>query len=60
MTPQLQRETGMDGQTSRRLKGNSSVVFEKLVHLTVFQSSFLLFLSIDIMLRRHILYDTQL
>ena len=60
MTPQLQRETGMDGQTSRRLKANSSVVFEKLVHLTVFQSSFLLFLSIDIMLRRHILYDTQL
>ena len=60
MTPQLQREKGMDGQTSRRLKGNSSVVFEKLVHLTVFQSSFLLFLTIDIMLRRHILYDTQL
>ena len=53
MTPQLQRETGMEGQTSRRLKGNSSVVFEKLVHLTVFQSSFLLFLTIDIMLRRH-------
>ena len=59
MIQQIQREAGMDGQTSRRLKGNSRVVFE-LVHLTVFQSSFLLFLITDIMLRRHILYDTQL
>ena len=41
---------GTDGQTWRRLKRIAIVV----VSLTVFQSSFLLFLAFDIMRGRHI------
>ena len=53
MTQQIQRETRMD-----KLKENSkdyNCGFSKpFINLTVFQSSFLLFAMIDIVLRRQI------
>ena len=44
----------MDGQTWRRLKQIAIVFFAKLDSLTVFQSSFLLFVTFDLTLGRHV------
>ena len=54
------QEKALMYKTWRKLKRIAVVVFEKLVSLTVFQSSFLLFVTFDIMLWQRYLFDTKL
>ena len=50
---------GTDGQNLKKIERDYDCGFWKVVSLTVFQSSFLLVVTFDIMLERH-LFDTKL
>ena len=45
---------GADGQTPKKIETDGSCAFWELVSLTVYQISFLLFVTFDIILGRHI------